>query len=67
MIREKELNGILTVRQVATKLVVCEETVARWLRSRKLKGYKFGRLWRIKEDDLQSFIGDNGDGTRGAK
>jgi len=33
-----------------------EKTVREWLRTGKLKGKKVGRLWRIKESDLEEFI-----------
>lgn len=54
------MNGILTVKQAASQLMVCEETIARWLRNGKLKGYKIGRLWRIKESDLERLVAGAG-------
>jgi len=47
---------LLTPKEVAEKLKVSEQTVLRWLRNGKLKGVKAGRLWRIREEDLQEFI-----------
>jgi len=47
---------LLTPKEVAEKLRVSEQTVLRWLRNGKLKGVKAGRLWRIREEDLQEFI-----------
>jgi len=33
-------------------------TIIRWIREGKLRAFKFpdGRLWRIRESDLQAFI-----------
>lgn len=45
----------LTPNEVAKQLQVCYETIRRWLESGKLKGYKMGKQWRIKESDLGSF------------
>lgn len=47
---------LLTPKEVAEKLRLSEQTVLRWLRNGKLKGVKAGRLWRIREEDLQEFI-----------
>ena len=46
---------MLTKKDVAKDLQVDEETVARLLRSGKLKGIKVGSLWRINESDLEDF------------
>jgi len=50
------MNGILTVRQIAEKLQVNTETVYRWLRKDKLSGYRANRLWRVSEQDLETFL-----------
>ena len=47
---------LYTVEQVAEQLQVDPESVRIWLRSGKLKGVKVGRLWRIREDDLEEFL-----------
>jgi excisionase family DNA binding protein len=49
-------ESLLTPQQVAERLQVQVQTVVRWLRSGQLKGAKFGRLWRVTEEDLQAFI-----------
>lgn len=46
----------LTPAQVADRLQVSLFTVQRWLRQGKLKGFKVGSLWRIKEVDFDEFI-----------
>ena len=33
-----------------------KETIRQWLRSGKLGGVKVGRLWRVRESDLQEFL-----------
>jgi len=47
---------MLTPREVASELKVSEKTVMKWLRKGTLKGTKLGKLWRIKEEELQKFI-----------
>ena len=49
---------LLTVDEVAERLRVNAETVRRWLRLGKLKGAHLPNKagWRIREDDLDSFV-----------
>lgn len=49
-------DQMLTPAQVAERLQVTERTVYRWLDAGELKGVKLGRLWRIKEEALDSFL-----------
>lgn len=50
------MNGILLPKEVAKILKVCEETIRRKLQTGKLKGFKIGNDWRVREQDLQEFI-----------
>lgn len=50
------MNGLLTVKEIASKLKVCEETIARKLRTGELKGRKICGAWRVKESDFEGFI-----------
>ncbi len=45
-----------STEDVAEILGFKEKTVREWLRTGKLKGKKIGRLWRVKESDLEDFI-----------
>ncbi len=47
---------LLTAEQVAERLQVREETVYDWLRAGRLRGVKLGRIWRVREADLEAFI-----------
>ena len=53
-------NGeLLTVQQVAARLKMNPETVRRWLREGKLRGYLLGgdrAGYRVAEQDLEAFI-----------
>ena len=53
---------LLTPKEVAEKLRVSEQTVLRWLRNGKLKGVKVGKLWRVREEDLQELIKEEENG-----
>ena len=47
---------LLTPEEVAARLAVSPKSIREWLRSRKLKGVKAGRLWRVKEDEIEAFL-----------
>ena len=47
---------LLTPEQVAERLQVTELTVYGWLRRGRLPALKLGRLWRIRQDDLEAFL-----------
>ena len=47
---------LLTPDQVAERLQISRVTVMDFLRKGRLKGYRVGRLWRIKEEDLEAFL-----------
>ncbi len=49
------MDKLYTPDEVAEILRVKVATVKRWLREGKLPGHKLGRLWRIKESDLEGF------------
>jgi len=40
----------------AAALGVKPETIRQWLRSGRLGGVKVGRLWRVRESDLQKVL-----------
>lgn len=50
---------LLTVREVAERLRSSPETVRRWLRQGKLRGFRPGGTklgYRVSEEELQRFI-----------
>lgn len=51
-------NGpeFLTVEEVAGRLRVHEDTVLRWIRTKRLKAYKIGRDYRIEKTDYEEFL-----------
>ena len=48
---------MLTVKEVATRLKVHEQTVYRWIYAGKLKAVKINGLVRIKEEEFEKFVG----------
>ncbi len=46
----------LSSEQIAESLNVSAQSVRAWLRKGKLKGVKVGRLWRVRESDLEGFL-----------
>lgn len=47
---------LLTPKEVAKRLRVSERTIYEWLKMKRLRGRKMGRLWRIPEEELDRFI-----------
>lgn len=52
------MNGTLTVREVATQLKVCPRTIVRALHRGLIKGFKIGNRWRVTEEELLRYIGN---------
>ena len=47
---------LLTVRETSELLKVREATARTWIRDNQLRAIKFGRDWRVREEDLEAFI-----------
>lgn len=51
---------LLTAKEVALELRVNKQTVLRWLRTGKLKGFKVSRGktadWRMDSEDLNEYV-----------
>jgi len=50
------MERLLTPEEAAERLAVSPKSIREWLRQGKLKGVKAGRLWRIRERDLEAFL-----------
>ncbi|WLD95400.1 helix-turn-helix domain-containing protein [Alkalihalobacillus sp. AL-G] len=46
----------MTVSQVAEYLQISEVTTYKLVQENKIPGFKIGRHWRVKKDDLAIFI-----------
>jgi excisionase family DNA binding protein len=61
---------LFSVEETAERLGMSKYTISDWIKAGRLKGFKIGKFWRVKESDLQAFI-DNPPplqrGTQGAK
>lgn len=51
-----ELPKLLTIEQVAKFSQFSTRQIRRWIESGDLKAAKFGRHWRIAENDLALFL-----------
>lgn len=47
---------LLTIRQTAERLTVCEKTVRRLINAELLRALRVGRSLRVSEDDLQVYL-----------
>jgi excisionase family DNA binding protein len=62
-------DRLLTVQEVAERLRLKPETVRRWLRSGRLRGISLGSDhagWRVRESEVQKFLGGDPDVKRAA-
>ena len=49
-----------TPEKVAQLLSVRPKTIRDWLKRGRIRGFKAGRLWRIREKDLEAFLSQAG-------
>jgi len=50
------MEKLLSPEQVAEILGVSQKMVRDWLRAGRIKGLKLGRIWRVRQSDLEAFI-----------
>lgn len=48
--------NVLTLKEVAQRLKLHPNTLRRYAKEGKLSAMKFGRVWRIEEEDLKDFM-----------
>lgn len=56
MARTNPISRLLTVAEVATVMRVSRMTVYRLIRRGQLKAIRVGRNYRVREDDLGSYL-----------
>lgn len=49
-------NDLMTVETLCQKLKVSENTAYQLLKTGQLKGFKVGRMWRIPQNSLDSYV-----------
>ena len=50
------MDEFLTVSEVAKRLKLHPETIARYIRQGELQALKFGRVWRMEKKEVDKFI-----------
>ena len=50
----------LSTRQLADRWDMRPRTVARWCRDGRLRGEKWGRVWRVPEKEIKRFEAKHG-------
>mgnify|MGYP002777313988 FL=1 len=50
----------LSVDEVCQYLGVSKDTVYGWLNDRKMPGFRVGRFWKFKRDDVDAWVRDGG-------
>lgn len=53
------MDKFYTVKEIAELLQVKETTVQRHLAAGKMIGFKIGKDWRVKQEDLHRYIEEN--------
>ena len=53
---ENSVMALLTVQEVPEQLKLHPATVRDYIRTGKIPAAKFGRVWRVSEEDLRAFI-----------
>ena len=53
---DKTSIQLLTIPETADVLRTSQKTIRRWISGGDLIAHKFGRQWRISQDDLSAFI-----------
>jgi excisionase family DNA binding protein len=51
-----EQDEWLSVDEIAKNLKMDVETVRNWIRRKQLKAYRFGRDYRIRQEDFDAFV-----------
>ena len=54
-----------SIEDIAKILNVSDGAVRKWLKAGALKGIKLGRIWRIRESDLDRFLRERENPTTG--
>ncbi|MBS4538993.1 helix-turn-helix domain-containing protein [Clostridium sp. D2Q-11] len=49
-------DEIMTISEVANYLKISEVTTYKFVKEGKIPGFKIGRHWRVKKEDLTEFI-----------
>lgn len=50
------MSEFLTVSEIAKRLKLHPATIAKYVREGKILALKFGRVWRIREEELTKFL-----------
>jgi len=53
------IEKVYTVEQAAELLLVAPYTIRKWLREGKLRGVRAGRMWRVRDSDIQEYLDKN--------
>jgi excisionase family DNA binding protein len=56
MSTKPDITPCLTIADVATRLKVERKTVTRMIERGELAGFKVGRVWRIRPENLERWI-----------
>lgn len=50
------MNRLLSVKEISELLQLHPVTITRYIREGQISAYKFGRVWRAKQEDVARFM-----------
>ena len=50
------MTAVLTLREIAERLKLHPNTLRRYAKEGELPAMKFGRVWRVSEEDLNNWL-----------
>lgn len=60
-------NRWLSVDEMAAYLGVSKDTVYAWVTTKGMPGYKVGRFWKFKREDVDGWVRDGGASASGSE
>ncbi len=50
------MSNLLSLKEVAEKLNLCYNATYYYIKTRKLRGIKLNKVWRVEPEELERFI-----------
>jgi nitrogen PTS system EIIA component len=52
-------DSLMGIKEIATYLKINQATAYHWAQAGRLPGIKIGRIWRFREDDINTWLDEN--------
>ncbi|MCD6539222.1 MAG: helix-turn-helix domain-containing protein [Candidatus Omnitrophica bacterium] len=54
--KRKKFSSLLSVEELAEYLDLKKQTIYNWLNEGKIVGFKIGKVWRFKKEDIDNWL-----------